>query len=149
MTNNNAQKLNKTEDLQAQLTVMLALLKANILVELLAFLNQLLAAAALFFASNTHVKILAIFSLLVGFVVFYFALRMRIDSSIFARWDKLGAQALDAALKQMNPNYQSGRTLSARLAGTYLLFKRGLYMLILQFGLLIMLAWFFVPTISN
>ncbi len=149
MTNINTQQLNKTEDVQAQLTVILALLKANVLVELLALLNQLLAAAALVFAQGMHVKILAIFSLLAGFVVFYFALRMRIDSTIFARWDKLEAQALDTVLKQINPNHQADRTLSARLAGAYRLFKRGLYVLILQFGLLITLAWFFLPYASN
>lgn len=149
MTNITTQKINKTEDVQAQLTVMLSLLKANILVELLALLNQLLAAVALVFAQGMLVKILAIFSLLAGFFVFYFALRMRIDSSIFTRWDKLEAQALDAALKQINPNHQADRTLYARLAGTYQLFQRGLYVLILQFGLLIILAWLFLPKVSN
>ena len=149
MTETDAQKPLTQAEAHATLSVMLALFKANLLIEILAFLNQLLAIAALVFAPNMLVKILASLVLFAGVGVFYFALRIRIDRALFARWDTLDMPALDVAVKLINPHHQADKTLSSRLAGGYQLFQRGVFFLIVQFGLLMVLAWFFVPKAIN
>jgi hypothetical protein len=128
----------------ARLSIILAVFKANKLVELLAILNMVLVLAAIVFAQNFLTKGTALLGFIAGLVVFYSSLRIRIDQSLFEQWDSLDLQALDAALKQVNARFKEGKTFDQRLAGAYQLFKMGLYGLILQFIVLLILAWLFV-----
>lgn len=149
MTVFDAQKITSQAEAHTKIKVMQAIFKAYYLVELLTLFNLLLAIVAIVFAPNVLVKILASLVLLAGAGVFYFALRIRIDQALFADWHTLDIPALDAALKDLNPHHQAGKTLSSRLTGGYQLFQRGVFFLIVQFGLLIVLAWFFVPKNLN
>ena len=149
MTAIDTQKIITQTEAHAKLSVMQALFKAYPLVELLALFNLLLAIVAMVFAPNLPVKILATLVLLAGAGVFYFALRIRVDRAIFTRWETLDMPALDAALKDINPHHQAGKTLSSRLTGGYQLFKHGVFLLIVQFGLLMGLVWLFVPKAIN
>ncbi|MGB4810904.1 MAG: hypothetical protein WBP13_00270 [Methylophilaceae bacterium] len=133
----------------ANFSVMMAFFRANKLVEILAALNNMLAIAAIVYSTNRWGKFVATSTLVAGLGVFYFALRIRIDYALFKRWDTLGIASLDEVLKELNPNFEQGRSLKIRLMRCYQLFKQGLAMLVLQFLLLIMLAWIFVPKVLN
>lgn len=132
-----------------KLTVMLAVFKANKLVELLATLNMTLLLLAVVYASSLMVKGTAVFGVIAGMAVFYYSLRIRIDQVLFERWDSLDIQALDAALMQLNAHYEAGKTLNQRLTGAYQLFKMGLYGLIMQFIVLLIVAWILVPKVLS
>lgn len=126
----------------ANISVTLPLLKAFKLAELLALANHLLAVFAVVNASTMILKLFAVLVMSVGLVVFYFAIRIRIDITLFERWDALDIAALDDALAKTNAKYQSGKTLEARLGGAYKLFQQGLLWVFMQFFLLmIVLFW--------
>lgn len=125
----------------AQLSVILAIFKANRLIELLAIVNGILLLVTITHAPNLFITGIASFGFVVGLAVFYYALRVRIDQALFERWDSLDMQALDAALMQVNARFKAGKTLNQRLAGAHRLFKMGLYGLILQFIVLLIVAW--------
>lgn len=137
--------LNNTIDkpqAHAKLRVMLSLLKAFKLVELLTLLNSLLAIFAIVYSPIFQLKVLASAVLIVGLVIFYYALRVRIDITLFEHWDSLEIGALDDALTNINSKHQSGRALGARLQGSYRLFNQGLSFLIAQFCLLMLAVWY-------
>ncbi|MBX9705709.1 MAG: hypothetical protein K5Q00_05590 [Gammaproteobacteria bacterium] len=125
----------------AKLSVILSLLKAFKLAELLALANNLLAIVAFIYTPELPLKVLAILILAVGLGVFYFALRIRIDITLFEQWDSFEINALDDAFSNINPNHQTGRALEERLQGSYRLFNRGLVLVFVQFFLLITAVW--------
>ena len=125
----------------AKLSLILSLFKAFKLVELLALANNLLAIVALIYSPVLPLKVLASLILAVGLGIFYFALRIRIDMTLFERWDSFEISQLDNALSNINPKYQAGRTLDERLQGSYRLFNRGLALVFVQFCLLIIAVW--------
>jgi hypothetical protein len=125
----------------AKLSVMLSLLKAFKLAELLALANNLLAIVALIYSPVLPLKALASLILAVGLGIFYFALRIRIDITLFERWDSFEISQLDNALSNINSKHQAGRALEERLQGSYRLFYRGLVLLFVQFCLLITAVW--------
>ena len=125
----------------AKLSLILSLFKAFKLVELLALANNLLAIVALIYSPVLPLKVLASLILAVGLGIFYFALRIRIDMTLFERWDSFEISQLDNALSNINPKYQAGRTLDERLQGSYRLFNRGLVLVFVQFFLLITVVW--------
>jgi len=137
--------LNNTIDkpqAHAKLSVILSILKAFKLVELLTLVNNLLAIFAIVYSPIFQFKVLASVVLIVGLVIFYYALRIRIEITLFDRWDSLEIGVLDDALANINSKHQSGRTLDARLKGSYRLFNRGLLLLLAQFCLLLLIVWF-------
>jgi len=125
----------------AKLSVMLSLLKAFKLAELLALANNLLAIVAVIYSTELPLKAMASLILVVGLGVFYFALRIRIDITLFEQWDSFEINALDDALSNINPKHQTTRTLEARLQGSYRLFNRGLLLVFVQFCLLMTAVW--------
>ena len=127
--------------MHAKLSVMLSLLKAFKLVELLAFANNLLASVTLIYSLVLPLKVLASLILAVGLGIFYFALRIRIDITLFERWDSFEISQLDNALSNINSKHQAGRALEERLQGSYRLFKLGLVLIFIQFCLLIIAVW--------
>ncbi|MGB2833365.1 MAG: hypothetical protein WBC07_10465 [Methylotenera sp.] len=126
----------------AKLSVMLSLLKAFKLAELLALVNNLFAVIAIIYSPTFSIKLLASLVFALGLGVFYFALRIRVDIALFERWDNLETSALDDALTEINPQYQAGRTLEARLQGGYKLFNQGLLLVLVQFCMLMLAIWF-------
>lgn len=126
----------------AKLSVMLSLLKAFKLAELLALVNNLFAVIAIIYSPTFSIKLLASLVFALVLVVFYFALRIRADIALFERWDNLEISALDDALTEINPQYQAGRTLEARLQGCYKLFNQGLLLVLVQFCMLMLAIWF-------
>ena len=125
----------------AKLSVMLSLLKAFKFTELLALANNLLAIVAFINSPVLTLKVLATLILAVGLGVFYFALRIRIDITLFEQWDSFEINALDDALSNINPKHQAGRVLEDRLQGSYKLFNRGLLLVFVQFCLLMTAVW--------
>lgn len=125
----------------AKLSVILSLLKAFKLAELLALANNLLAIVTFMYSPVLLLKAMASLILAVGLGVFYFALRIRIDITLFEQWDSFEINALDDALSNINPKHQTGRALEGRLQGSYRLFYRGLVLLLVQFCLLITAVW--------
>ena len=125
----------------AKLSVILSLFKAFKLVELLAFANNLLASVTLIYSLVLPLKVLASLILAVGLGIFYFALRIRIDITLFERWDSFEISQLDNALSNINSKHQAGRALEERLQGSYRLFKLGLVLIFIQFCLLIIAVW--------
>ena len=125
----------------AKLSVMLSLLKAFKLAELLAIASNLLAIVALIYSPVLLLKALASLIIVVSLGIFYFALRIRIDITLFERWDSLEINVLDDALSNINSKHQAGRTLEERLQGSYRLFKLGLVLIFIQFCLLIIAVW--------
>lgn len=125
----------------AKLSVMLSLLKAFKLAELLALANNLLAIVTFIYSAELLLKAMTSLILLVGLGVFYFALRIRIDITLFERWDSFEISVLDDVLSNINPKYQAGRTLDERLQGSYRLFNRGLLLVFVQFCLLMTAVW--------
>lgn len=146
MQSNHISPLSKPT-VHAQLSVMLAVFKANRFVELLTGLNFILLLVAMAYAQQALIKGIALLGAFACIAVFYYALRVRIDQALFERWDSLDVQALDAALLKINTRFEAGKTLAQRLAGAYRLFRLGLYGLILQFIVLLSIAWFFVQPI--
>ena len=88
-------------------------------------------------------KLLMVLVMSVGLLVFYFAIRIRIDIALFERWDTLDIVAVDDALAKANAKHRSGKTLEARLHGAYKLFQYGLLWVFMQFFLL-MIVFFLV-----
>ncbi|MDI1360485.1 hypothetical protein [Methylotenera sp.] len=125
----------------AKLSVILSLLKAFKLAELLALANNLLAIVTFMYSPVLLLKAMASLILAVGLGIFYFALRIRIDITLFERWDSIEISQLDNVLSNINPKYQAGRTLDERLRGSYRLSNRGLGLLFVQFCLLITAVW--------
>lgn len=136
---NNA--INKPE-VHAKLKLVFSLLKAFKLAELLTLANNILAIFAIVYSPTLPIKILASLVLIVGLLVFYYALRVRIDITLFEQWHSLEMAALDDALSNINSKHQAGRTLTARLQGSYKLFNRGLLLLLVQYCLLMLTIWF-------
>ncbi|MES1986541.1 MAG: hypothetical protein V4440_00660 [Pseudomonadota bacterium] len=127
--------------IHAKLSVMLSLLKAFKLAEMLALANNLLAIVAFIYSPDLLLKAMASLILAVGLGVFYIALRIRIDITLFERWDSFEINALDDALSNINPKHKTGRTLEERLQGSYRLFNRGLLLVFVQFCLLMTAVW--------
>lgn len=127
--------------IHAKLSVMLSLLKAFKLAEMLALANNLLAIVAFIYSPELPLKVLATLILAVGLGVSYFALRIRIDITLFEQWDSFEINALDDALSNINPKHKTGRTLEERLQGSYRLFNRGLLLVFVQFCLLMTAVW--------
>lgn len=124
-----------------KLGVMLSLLKAFKLAELLSLANNLLAIVTFIYSTELPLKAMTSLILVVGLGVFYFALRIRIDITLFERWDSFEINALDDALSNINPKHKTGRTLEERLQGSYRLFNRGLLLVFVQFCLLMTAVW--------
>ena len=127
----------------AQLNTVLALLKSFKLVECITLLNNCLALVGIALLFTERLKLLGLLVLATGLIVMYFAIRIRIDITLFERWDSLDVVALDEVLAKLNPKHQIGRTLEVRLIGSYRLFKQGLLVMLVQSALLILLVWFF------
>jgi len=138
---NDSQLSHTKPKVHAKLSVLLSLLKAFKLAELLALANNLLAIVAFIYSPDLLLKVMTSLILAVGLGVFYFALRIRIDITLFERWDSFEINALDDALSNINPKNQASRTLDERLQGSYRLFNRGLVLIFIQFCLLIIAVW--------
>ena len=134
-------ELSNMPKVHAKLSVMLALLKAFKLVELLTLTNSLLAIFAILYSHMLPLKVLASLLLIVSLGVFYVALRIRIDITLFERWDRFEMNALDDALNKINSKHQTGRTLEERFKGSYRLFKLGFLLALVQFFLLMIVVW--------
>lgn len=125
----------------AQLRVMLAVLKTNVLIETLAVLNLLLAMLVVVYLPKWPVKLCATLVIVFGMAVLYFAVRIRIDHALFEKWDTLDTVALDSVLQQINPKHSVGMTLEHRLSGTYYLFQKEIICLLMQMGFLLATLW--------
>jgi hypothetical protein len=144
MSNNQPDSQLNEKAVHAHLSVVLALLKSNKLIECLAALNMVLLLITIAYTHVMLVKGVAAISFLDGIAVFYYSLRIRIDRALFEQWDSLDMNTLDTALMQLNQEFKAGKTLDLRLAGAYQLFKKSLLMLAIQFLLLLIVAWLFV-----
>jgi hypothetical protein len=125
----------------AQFSVVLAILKAFRQIALVALVACCLALAGIVLAPTLPIKLLALLVFCLGLSVFYFALRIRIDVTLFERWDSLDIVELDAALLQLRPDFLAGRTLETRLNASLKLFKIGAFLCFLQIILLLIMAW--------
>lgn len=134
-------ELSNKPNVHAKLSVMLALLKAFKLVELLTLTNSLLTIVAILYSHMLPLKALASLMLIFSLGIFYVALRIRIDITLFERWASFEMNALDDALRKINSKYKTGRTLEERLQGSYKLFRLGLLLVLVQFCLLMIVVW--------
>jgi hypothetical protein len=125
----------------AQLSVALAILRSFWLIALLALTGCCFAISGMVFAPSWPIKLLGLLVFFLGLGVFYFALRIRIDVTLFERWDSLDIVELDVALSQLRPNFLAGRTLETRLNASLKLFKQGASLCFLQIILLLIMAW--------
>jgi hypothetical protein len=125
----------------AQFSVVLAILKVFRQIALVALVACCLAIAGIVLALSWPIKLLALLVFCLGLGVFYFALRLRIDVTLFERWDSLDIVELDAALLQLRPDFLAGRTLEPRLNASLELFKIGAFLCFLQIILLLIMAW--------
>lgn len=125
----------------ANISLALSALNAFKPAELFSIVNSVLAMIGVVYLPALKVKLICTLVIIIGLGVLYFAMRMRIDRTLFARWDGLDIAALDKALLGMNAKHQSGRTLAARLAGSYKLFNRGILLILLQFLVLVQMVW--------
>jgi len=126
----------------AKISLALSLLKAFKPVEVFSIVNCMLAIAGVVYSPNLKIKLICTLVILIGLGVLYFAIRIRIDRTLFERWDSLEIAALDEALIGLNPKHQSGRALTTRLEGSYKLFNRGILAILLQFLMLVQMVWF-------
>lgn len=133
--------LSNSTSANAQLSVILACCRANALIEILALINQLLAIVSLVFGGGWVVKSLATLALLSGAILFYFAVRLRLDKALFERWDRLNVREIDNVLKEINPNFTPNKTLGMRLQGVIKILKIITGLLALQSILLLIIAW--------
>jgi hypothetical protein len=129
-------------EVHANISMALSLLKAFKPVEVFSIVNCLLAIVGVVYLPTLKIKFLCTLVILIGLGVLYFAMRIRIDRTLFERWDGLDIDALDEALVSLNPKHQSGRALALRLEGSYKLFNRGILAISLQFLLLVQMIWF-------
>ena len=141
MTKSDFSNATNKAKVHTKLSMMLSLLKAFKLAELLTIANNMLALFAIVYAPTVFLKALATLVIVMGLLVFYLAIRIRIDVILFEYWDTLDLLVLDEALANIKPKHQSGRTLEARLQGSYQLFNRGLLLLGAQFCILLLAVW--------
>lgn len=103
------------------------------------WLSALLAAAALASAALVPAggiaRNLLAFSLLAASFTAYACIRVRIDVTLFERWEQLDTAALDQALIAVNPNFSPGRSLDSRIEGSLGWWHRGLVALAIQLAL--------------
>lgn len=130
-------------EVHANISMVLSLLKAFKPIEMFSVVNCVLAIVGLVYTPNLKVKLLCMLVMLIGLGVLYFAMRIRVDCTLFERWDGLDVVALDSALLHLNPKHQSGRTLAARIEGSYKLFNRGIVLMALQFLVLVQMIWYY------
>lgn len=138
--------LNPTKT-HTQLSVTISVLNAFKLLEWIALACTLLAFASMMLTGAGYLKLLGFLVVTLGLTVFYFAFRLRVDVALFKDWQHLDVGALDDALLKINPQFQVGRTLEARLAASRELFHYGFYLLLLQLCALTVLAWFYEPLV--
>ena len=138
--------LNQTKT-HAQLCVTISVLNAFKLLEWIALACTLLAFASVIMTATSHLKIMGFLVVALGLAVFYFAFKLRVDAALFKQWQSLDVAALDDALLKINPQFQVGRSLEARLAASRALFHYGFYLLLLQLCALTVLAWFYEPIV--
>lgn len=131
---------NNKSNVHAKLSVMLSLLKAFKLAELLALANNLVAVIAVLNSHILPIKALALLMLALSLGIFYFALRIRIDITLFEHWDSFDMSALDDALSKVSAKHQTGRPLEKRLQGSYRLFMQGLLLVFVQLSLLVVIV---------
>jgi hypothetical protein len=131
---------NKTR-LQAEQIVMTSLLESFRPLETLVSGAGLAGMIALALTSVITLRLLALGVVVAGGTALYVALRIRIDAKLFKQWNRLVPVELDRVLQRINPKFKSGRSLEARLAGAYALFKAGILLTIIQYVLLVILAW--------
>jgi hypothetical protein len=128
-------------EVHANISMALSLLKAFKPVEVFSIVNCLLAIVGVVYSPMLKIKFLCTLVILIGLGVLYFAMRIRIDRTLFERWDSLDIAALDEALLVLNPKHQSGRALALRLEGSYKLFNRGILAISLQLLMLVQMIW--------
>lgn len=138
--------LNQTKT-HAQLSVTISVLNAFKLLEWIALSCTLLAFASMMLTATGHLKIMGFLVVALGLAVFYFAFKVRVDVALFKQWQSLDVAALDDALLKINPQFQVGRSLEARLAASRELFHYGFYLLLLQLCALTVLAWVYEPIV--
>ena len=113
-------------DTQTALTLGIARLRSMRAIECL---SALLAAAALagatLVSTSEVVRALLAFSLVAAMVAAYSCIRVRIDVTLFERWEQLDVAALDQALIAVNPNFKPGRSLQSRIEGSLGWWRRG------------------------
>ena len=123
-------------DTHTTLTLGIARLRSMRAIECL---SALLAAAALASAtvlSTSEVtRALLALSLIAASVATYSCIRVRIDVTLFERWEQLDVAALDHALLALNPRFNSGRSLHSRIEGSVNWWRRGLGALAIQLAL--------------
>ena len=124
-----------------KINVMLSILKAFKLAEILTLLNNFIAIYAISHAPVFSIKLSASIMLGLGLIVFYYAIRIRIDVALFELWDSLDMVTLDEALRALNPNHAAGRSLESRLQGSVKLIKRGLLIVFMQYLMLMLAIW--------
>jgi hypothetical protein len=124
----------------AQLNVVLAILKTFLLLAFVALAGCCFAIWSMMLAANGLIKLLGLLVFCSGLGVFYFALRIRIDITLFEHWDSLDMAELDHALLQIKPDFIAGRTLENRLNASIKLFKIGAFLCLVQIILLLIMA---------
>ena len=143
MANSSQTKCINEPKTHAQLSVTFALLDAFKLIEIVMLLNNLFAIIGIALSHSIQLKWLGVLVFSIGMIALYIAIRIRIDVKLFERWDSLDVIALDEVLANLNNTHQADRSIDARLAASHSLFKRGLWMTLLQSILLMLFVWYF------
>ena len=114
-------------DTQTALALGIARLRSMRAIECL---SALLAAAALagatLVSTSEVVRALLAFSLVAALVAAYSGIRVRIDVTLFERWEQLDVAVLDQALIAVNPRFSPGRSLQSRIEGSLGWWRHGL-----------------------
>ena len=123
-------------DTQTALALGIARLRSMRAIECL---SALLAAAALagatLVSTSEVVRALLAFSLVAALLAAYSGIRVRIDVTLFERWEQLDVAALDRALLALNPRFSPGRSLQSRIEGSLGWWRRGVGALGIQVAL--------------
>ena len=123
-------------DAQTTLALSIARLRSMRAIEWLSALlgGAALGSAALVSANNT-VRILLALSIVAAIITTYACIRVRVDVTLFERWEQLDTAALDQALLTINPHFNPGRSLQNRIDGSLGWWRRGLGALGVQVAL--------------
>ena len=122
-------------DMQTALTLGIARLRSMRAIECLSALLAAALAGATLVSTSEVVRALLAFSLVAAMVAAYSCIRVRIDVTLFERWEQLDVAALDQALIAVNPRFNSGRSLHSRIEGSLSWWRRGLGALAIQIAL--------------
>ena len=122
-------------DMQTALTLGIARLRSMRAIECLSALLAAALAGATLVSTSEVVRALLAFSLVAAMVAIYCCIRVRIDVTLFERWENLDVAALDQALIAVKPNFKPGRSLQSRIEGSLGWWRRGVGALGIQVAL--------------